>query len=89
MTVAQLGPLFVEVFVPVALYGSIALDGKATVRPELPKAADREAVVSVVDPVFDARSGAFGVRLSMKNADRRTPAEARCKVKFEPLAKAP
>ncbi|WP_342363981.1 efflux RND transporter periplasmic adaptor subunit [Terrarubrum flagellatum] len=89
MTVAQLDPLFVEVYVPVALYGSIAIGDKATVRPELPKAVDREAVVSVVDPVFDARSGTFGVRLSMKNADRRTPAGARCKVKFEPLAKAP
>lgn len=89
MTVAQLDPLFVEVYVPVALYGSIAIGDRAIVRPELPKAVDREAVVSVIDPVFDARSGTFGVRLLMKNADRRTPAGMRCKLKFESAGKTP
>jgi hypothetical protein len=36
----------------------------------------------VVDPVIDAASGTFGVRLELPNSDYRLPAGLRCKVRF-------
>lgn len=82
LSLARIDELNVEVFVPVRRYGEIALNQKAVVEPVQPIGGRYEAVVSVVDRVFDAASGTFGVRLKLDNADEALPAGIRCSVLF-------
>ncbi len=53
-----------------------------SVRLEDPLGGDRQAAVKVVDQVFDAASGTFGVRLALANPELIVPAGLRCKVSF-------
>jgi RND family efflux transporter MFP subunit len=82
LTVAQIDPLYVDTFLPIRYYGAIKVGDTATVRPDNPVGGERKAVVSVVDRVFDAASGTFGVRLNLPNADHVVPAGLRCHVAF-------
>lgn len=82
MTIAQVHPLNVETFLPVALYGKIAVGATAEIRPEIPDGGKHSAKVVVVDRVLDAASGTFGVRLELPNSDYRLPAGVRCKLSF-------
>jgi len=83
LTLAQIDPLYVEVFVSTSYYGRIHLGSKAEVRPEQPVGGVYTAVVTVVDRVLDAASGTFGVRLVLPNPDLLLPAGIPCKVLFE------
>ena len=83
LTLAQIDPLRVEVFVPTAYYGQIRSGSSAKIRPEEPVGGIHFAVVAVVDQVLDAASGTFGVRLMLPNPELRLPAGIRCKVQFE------
>lgn len=83
LTLAQIDPLYVEVFVSTSYYGRIHLGSKAEVRPEQPVGGVYAAVVTVVDRVLDAASGTFGVRLVLPNPDLLLPAGIPCKVLFE------
>jgi RND family efflux transporter MFP subunit len=80
---AQMDPLHVEVFVPITRYGQIKVGDVAAVMPESPIGGRHEAVVQVVDRVFDAASGTFGVRLQLHNADLQLPAGIRCTAQFK------
>jgi preprotein translocase subunit SecA len=82
MRLAQLDPLRVEVFVPVARLGEIAVGKKAEVMPQAPVNGTYIARVTIVDRVADAASGTFGVRLELPNRDYRLPAGMKCKVRF-------
>lgn len=82
MTIAQIDPLNVEVFVPVALYATIKVGTEATVIGEAPVGGRYIAKVEVIDPLMDARSGTFGIRLLLPNPDNKIPAGLRCKVEF-------
>ena len=82
LTLAQIDPLRVEVFVPTAQFGKIRVGSKAEVRPEKPISGIHVATVTVVDHVLDAASGTFGVRLTLPNAQLVLPAGIRCKVTF-------
>jgi len=82
MTIAQINPLNVEVFVPIALYGTIKAGMEATVTGEEPVGGRSVAKVEVIDPLIDARSGTFGIRLLLPNPDNKLPAGLRCKVQF-------
>ena len=82
MTIAQINPLNVEVFVPIALYGTIKAGMEATVTGEEPVGGRYVAKVEVIDPLVDARSGTFGIRLLLPNPDNKLPAGLRCKVQF-------
>jgi multidrug efflux pump subunit AcrA (membrane-fusion protein) len=79
---AQIHPLRVEVFVPVSVFGKVAVGMKAHVMPEAPIGGVHVARVKVVDRVIDAASGTFGVRLELPNPDHRLPAGLKCKVRF-------
>ena len=83
LTLAQIDPLRVEVFVPTAYYGQIQVGTEAEIRPEKPIGGIHKATVTVVDRVLDAASGTFGVRLRLPNSKLLLPAGIRCKVKFE------
>jgi RND family efflux transporter MFP subunit len=83
LTLAQIDPLHVEVFVSTSYYGRIHIGSKAEVRPEQPVGGVYTAVVTVVDRVLDAASGTLGVRLVLPNPDLLLPAGIPCKVLFE------
>jgi len=83
MTIAEIDPLNVEVFVPVESYGEIVAGTEATVMPEEPVGGTYRASVAVSDRVFDAASRTFGVRLVLQNPDFELPAGVRCKVQFD------
>ncbi len=83
LTLAQIDPLRVEVFVSTTYYGRIRAGSTAEVRPEQPVGGVYSAIVTVVDRVLDAASGTFGVRLALPNPDLLLPAGIPCKVLFE------
>ena len=83
LTLAQIDPLRVEVFVPTSHYGRIRTGSIAKVHPEQPLGGEYEATVKVVDRVLDAASGTFGVRLELPNPTLSIPAGIRCRVVFD------
>jgi len=82
LTLAQIDPLRVEVFVPTAFYRQVQVGSVGYVRPEDPFGQERSATVTVVDKVLDAASGTFGVRLSLPNPNLTLPAGLKCKIRF-------
>ncbi|WP_334407674.1 efflux RND transporter periplasmic adaptor subunit [Bradyrhizobium sp. AZCC 2289] len=82
MTIAQIDPLNVEVFVPIALYDIVKIGMKAIVAGEQPVGGRYTATVELIDPVIDSRSGTFGIRLLLPNPNNKIPAGLRCKVEF-------
>jgi len=83
MSIAEIDPLNVEVFIPVVKYGTISTGMIAEVRPEEPIGGSYPARVTVVDNVFDPASRTFGVRLELPNPDHTLPAGLRCTVQFQ------
>jgi RND family efflux transporter MFP subunit len=82
LKLAQLDPLFVEVFVPIEQHGKIAVGKHAEVVPQAPVPGTYQARVIVVNRVLDAASSTFGVRLELPNRGYRLPAGLKCKVRF-------
>jgi len=85
-TIAQLDPLYVEAFLPVEYYSEIYLGMQARVMPNAPIAGTFQGKVTVIDRVFDAASGTFGLRVELPNPDGVLPAGHRCQVALEGLA---
>ena len=83
MTLAEIDPLRVEVFVPTLYQGQIAVGARGHVRPEEPVGGVHDATVTIVDRVMDAASGTFGVRLVLPNPDLALPAGLKCKIRFD------
>jgi RND family efflux transporter MFP subunit len=84
MKLAQIDPLLVEVALPLEAYGKLRVGMTGMVTPEGVKGR-YSALVTVVDSVFDAASGMFGVRLEMKNRNGSIPGGIRCRVDFSAL----
>lgn len=82
LRVARLDPLRVDLVVPAGRYGSVALKDRLSIAPELPGAAPVLASVTHIDPVIDAASNTFRVRLSLPNPDHHLPGGARCRVEL-------
>lgn len=80
--IARINPLYVEVVVPVEVFGTIKKGMRAEVRPEFPEPRKYSARVIIVDRVIDAASGTFGVRLELPNPNYLLPAGLKCKVVF-------
>ena len=78
----QVDPLNVELILPTKHFGKIKAGQRAWVMPEAPVGGKYSARVEVVDPVFDAASGTFGVRLTLPNPDRKIPAGLKCRARF-------
>jgi RND family efflux transporter MFP subunit len=85
LLLAQVNPLFVEVIAPVALYRKVSEGMTAVITPEAPIGGQLEAVVKTVDPVVDAASGTFRIRLELDNLENRIPAGISCSVAFRGL----
>jgi len=87
LKLAQINPLRVEVVLPLEYYKKLAVGMSAEIIPE--KMGGRyPARVTVIDRVFDAASGTFGVRLELPNPRAAVPGGIRCQVDF-PELKAP
>ena len=82
LTVSQIDPLRVEVYVPLSQFKRIRAGMTAEVEPEDPVGGKYTATVSVVDQVFDAASGTIGVRLDLPNPGNTLPAGLKCQVHF-------
>jgi RND family efflux transporter MFP subunit len=83
VTVASIDPLSVEAYLPVRYFGSIKVGDIAKVHPDDPVGGEYQATVSIVDRVFDAASGTFGVRLNLPNSGNLLPGGLRCHVTFD------
>ena len=83
LTVSQINPLSVELVVPVEYLGAIKEGSVAKVHLEAPINKSFTAKVVIVDPVIDAASGTFGVRLELPNAQMKLSAGLKCQVFFE------
>jgi RND family efflux transporter MFP subunit len=83
MTIVSVDPLYVETFLPISLYGHVALGMVATIEIGAPLNGQYQAHVAVVDRVIDAGSSTFGVRLTLPNSKGDIPAGLHCKVGFK------
>lgn len=88
MRLAALDPLHVELVLEARLFGTVRIGDTARVVPELDDDAAHEAIVTIVDPMIDAGSGTFGVRLELANPERAIPAGQRCRVELVDAAPA-
>lgn len=79
---AQIDPLKIDVIAPLSMYGKIKRGQVAMITPEEPIGGSYEAKVYVVDPLVDAGSGTFRIRLSLSNPDGAIPSGVRCRVQF-------
>lgn len=88
LRLAKLDPLRVELVLPANRYGSLALKDQIRVSPDLPGALPVLASVTHVDPVIDAASNTFRVRLKLPNPGHKLPGGARCRVDLPALGEA-
>ena len=82
LTIAQLDPLRVEVFLPQNRYGTVAPGDKITVVSEAMPDRKIEATVVLVDPIVDPSSATFGLRLTIENSSLDLIAGVRCTASF-------
>ncbi|WP_345531603.1 efflux RND transporter periplasmic adaptor subunit [Viridibacterium curvum] len=81
LKIVQIDPLRVEVVAPANRFNSIRPGQLVKVLPELAGLKESPAAVVLVDPVIDAASNTFRVRLEMPNPGN-VPSGLRCKVAF-------
>lgn len=79
LTIAQLDPLSIEVFVPVATISKVKLGADMNVQPEAGGGEAFKATVEVIDAVADAASGTVKIRLTAENPDSARRAGLKCK----------
>jgi len=84
LRLAQIDPLRVEVVLPIEYYRKLRVGMVAQVIPE-GLGGEYPARVKVVDRVFDAASGTFGVRLELPNRRDAIPGGIRCQAEFAEL----
>ena len=82
VTISQLDPLNIEVFVPLNQYRKIRAGMVAEIYPEEPIGGRHTATVTIVDHVFDAASGTIGIRLELPNPNYALPAGLKCRAHF-------
>lgn len=85
LKLAQIDPLRVEVVLPMPAYGKLEPGMSAYVIPD-GLGGRYPATIQVVDRVFDAASGTFGVRLTLSNPNGKLPGGIRCQVEFSQLS---
>ena len=82
VTLAQLDPLNVEAILPIEYFGKIKPGMSAQIHVEAFPDKNQTAKVVLVDPVGNAASGTFGVRLEIPNPNNEIPAGLKCQAKF-------
>lgn len=80
LRLVSLDPLHVEAILPMRLFGQVRPGDTARIIPELDDGGRYPAVVERVDPMGDAASGTFGLRLALQNPGDRIPAGLKCRL---------
>ncbi len=84
LRLVRLDPLYVEAIAPMQLFDQVKVGMAAVVLPESLSTGPHQAIVKAVDPMGDAASGTFGMRLEMPNPGNRLPAGMKCSVRVQP-----
>lgn len=79
---AQTDPIHVDAYLPAELHASVKPGQAVRVMPELPAGKVIEGKVQSVDPVFDAASRTFGLRVALANPDNAIVAGQRCRLEL-------
>ena len=82
LTIAQLDPLRIEVFLPQSRYGAVALGDRVAVVTNAMPDREIEATVTLVDPIIDPSSATFGLRLITANPELELLSGVRCTALF-------
>lgn len=80
LVVARIDPLHVEAYLPADLRGAVTMGQSVGVTLET--GATVAAVIDVIDPVLDAATGTFGLRLTLPNPDASILAGQSCALRF-------
>jgi RND family efflux transporter MFP subunit len=80
MTIAQLDPLMIDLVVPADRYHAVKIGMTGEVHLSQPVDATFPARVDAIDPMIDAASDTFRVRLLLPNPGNAIPAGIRCSV---------
>lgn len=83
MRIAKIDLLHVEMVVPVNLYRLFKEGMQVEVFPEEPVTQSYFGKVKIIDHVFDAASGTFGVRVELPNEKKTIPSGLKCKVRVQ------
>ena len=86
LKLAELNVLHVEVLLPRTGYDSVRLGQVVEVITDPPVGGRHKATVKVIDKMFDAASGTFGVRLELANPGAKIPAGDKCRAVFDGIA---
>jgi RND family efflux transporter MFP subunit len=78
VTLAQVDPLTIDLVLPSKRYGSVKVGDSVQLRLSPPAGKVVQSSIEVVDPVIDAASDTFRVRLTLPNPDNAIPAGVRC-----------
>ena len=82
MTIVQYDPLTIDLTMPAERYRSVRSGSLAQVHLAEPVNQDMPATVDVIDPVIDAGSDTFRIRLLLPNPDNAIPAGVRCSARL-------
>jgi RND family efflux transporter MFP subunit len=84
LTIAEIRPLRVEVYLPLEAYPLVQAGMEAEIRPQEPIGAMHVARVVTRDPLIDSASGLFQVLLMLPNEDESVPSGLRCRIRLRP-----
>lgn len=82
LKIVSLDPLHAEVVLRSELYGHVQKGMQVDIFPEGPLSQAYPGQVEIIDPMIDAASSTFGVRITLANPEQRVPAGLRCRVSF-------
>jgi len=80
LVLARTDPLYAETYLPAAALADVKTGIETWI--ELETGGTAPAVVTVIDPVLDAATGTFGIRLEVSNPNNKIFAGQSCQVKF-------
>jgi len=81
--IARIDPLRVEAVLPAERFGTIAPGQAVSLMLSLEgREVVHEARIERVDPVLDAASGTFAVRLQLPNSDAAIPSGLECRMRI-------
>ena len=86
LKLADLSVLRVQVLLPSAAFYALKLGQMLDVMPEGSLGGNHAAKVTVIDRVFDAASGTFGIRLDLPNPAMKIPSGTKCRVRIDGVA---
>ena len=78
VTLAQVDPLTVDLVLPGKLYGAVKLSQDIDLNLAFPVNRKVASKIDVIDPIIDAASDTFRVRLAIANPGNAIPAGIRC-----------